>query len=152
MFWYLQADMEEAKTQENKKLQLQLQELQLQLKDTKDLLKREHEAAKEASEKAAAVPEILADTARVNDLTSENERLMVSEKAAAVPVMSVASIELVICFSFYFQMLVASFEEKLQKTEQKFEETEKAREELLNKATDAESKINELKNTMQRFL
>lgn len=70
--------MEEAKTQENKKLQLQLQELQLQLKDTKDMLKREHETAKEASEKAAAVPEILADTARVNELTSENERLKVS--------------------------------------------------------------------------
>ncbi|OEL30190.1 Myosin-6 [Dichanthelium oligosanthes] len=122
LFWCLQADMEEAKTQENKKLQLQLQELQLQLKDTKDLLKREHEAAKEASEKAAAVPEILADTARIDELTSENERL---------------------------KILVSSFEEKLQKTEQKFEETEKAREELLNKATDAESQINELKNTMQ---
>uniref|UniRef100_K4AKJ0 Uncharacterized protein n=1 Tax=Setaria italica TaxID=4555 RepID=K4AKJ0_SETIT len=120
----IRADMEEAKTQENKKLQLQLQELQLQLKDTKDLLKREHEAAKEASEKASAVPEILADTARVDELTSENEKL---------------------------KILVASFEEKLQKTEQKFEETEKAREELLNKATDAESKINELKNTMQRI-
>ncbi|CAL4937229.1 unnamed protein product [Urochloa decumbens] len=118
----IRADMEEAKTQENKRLQLQLQELQLQLKDTKDLLKREHEAAKEASEKATAVPEILADTARVNELTSENEKL---------------------------RILVASFEEKLQKTEQKFEETEKAREELLNKATDAESKINEMKNTMQ---
>jgi predicted nuclease with TOPRIM domain len=63
-----------------------------------------------------------------------------------------ASIELMICFSFYFQILVTSFEEKLQKAEQKFEETEKSREELINKATDAESKINELKNTMQRFL
>ncbi|CAN6290994.1 unnamed protein product [Urochloa humidicola] len=118
----IRADMEEAKTQENKKLQLQLQELQLQLKDTKDLLKREHEASKEASENAATVPEILADTAQVNELTSENEKL---------------------------KILVASFEEKLQKTEQKFEETEKAREELLNKVTDAESKINEMKNTMQ---
>ncbi|CAL4920245.1 unnamed protein product [Urochloa decumbens] len=118
----IRADMEEAKTQENKRLQLQLQELQLQLKDTKDLLKREHETAKEASEKVAAVPEVLADTARVNELTSENEKL---------------------------KILVASFEEKLQKTEQKFEETEKAREELLNKATDAESKINEMMNTMQ---
>jgi myosin-5 len=78
MFWYLQADMEEAKTQEIKKLQLQLQELQLQLKDTKDLLKREHEASKEASEKASAAPEILTDTARVDELTSENERLKVS--------------------------------------------------------------------------
>ncbi|ONM11765.1 myosin-6 isoform X2 [Zea mays] len=118
----IRADLEEAKSQENKKLQLQLQELQLQLKDTKDLLKREHEAAKEASEKAAAVPEILADTAQVNELTAENEKL---------------------------KSLVASFEEKLQNAEQKFEETEKAREELVKKATDAESKINELKNTMQ---
>lgn len=66
--------------------------------------------------------------------------------------MFVASVELMICFSFYLQILLASFEEKLHKTEQKFEETEKAREELLNKATDAESKINEMKNTMQRFL
>lgn len=157
--WYLQADMEEAKTQENKKLQLQLQELQLQLKDTKDMLKREHETAKEASEKAAAVPEILADTARVNELTSENERLKVStwqqnfkDGVCATLVVFVASVELMICFSFYLQILLASFEEKLHKTEQKFEETEKAREELLNKATDAESKINEMKNTMQRFL
>ncbi|XP_066367681.1 myosin-6-like isoform X1 [Miscanthus floridulus] len=118
----IRADLEEAKTQENKKLQLQLQELQLQLKDTKDLLKREHEAAKEASEKSAAVPEILADTAQVNELTAENEKL---------------------------KSLVASFEEKLQNAEQKFEETEKAREELVKKATDAESMINELKNTMQ---
>ena len=52
---------------------------------------------------------------------------------------------------FLFQSLVASFEEKLQNAEQKFEETEKAREELVKKATDAESMINELKNTMQRF-
>ncbi|XP_021307574.1 myosin-6 isoform X1 [Sorghum bicolor] len=118
----IRADLEEAKTQENKKLQLQLQELQLQLKDTKDLLKREHEAAKEASEKAAAVPEILADVAQVNELTAENEKL---------------------------KSLVASFEEKLQNAEQKFEETEKAREELVKKATDAEAMINELKNTMQ---
>nr|CAB3492369.1 unnamed protein product [Digitaria exilis] len=71
----IRADMEEARTQENKKLQLQLHEMQLQLKDTKDLLKREHETAKEASEKAAAVPEILADTARIDELTSEKERL-----------------------------------------------------------------------------
>ncbi|KAG0546528.1 hypothetical protein BDA96_01G002200 [Sorghum bicolor] len=120
----IRADLEEAKTQENKKLQLQLQELQLQLKDTKDLLKREHEAAKEASEKAAAVPEILADVAQVNELTAENEKL---------------------------KSLVASFEEKLQNAEQKFEETEKAREELVKKATDAEAMINELKNTMQRI-
>ncbi|WVZ61388.1 hypothetical protein U9M48_011271 [Paspalum notatum var. saurae] len=118
----IRADMEEAKTQENKKLQLQLQELQMQLKDTKDLLKREHDVAKEASEKAAAVPEILVDTTQINELTTENERL---------------------------KTLVASFEEKLKETEQKLKETDEDREELLNKAKDAESKIYEWKNTMQ---
>ncbi|XP_062213114.1 myosin-6-like [Phragmites australis] len=118
----IRADMEEAKTQENKKVQLQLQELQLQLKDTKDLLKREQEASKAASEKAALVPEIHVDTSLVNELTTENERL---------------------------KTLVSSFEAKVQETHQKFEEREKVREELLNKAMNAESKINELKNTMQ---
>lgn len=69
--------MEEAKTQENKKLQLQLQELQLQFKDTKESLKREQEAAKAASEKAALVPEIRVDATQVTELTAENERLKV---------------------------------------------------------------------------
>ncbi|KAL6638616.1 hypothetical protein ACP70R_023727 [Stipagrostis hirtigluma subsp. patula] len=118
----IRSDLEEAKTQEIKKLQVQLQETQLQLKDTKELLKKEQEVAKVASEKAALVPEIQTNTALVTELTAENERL---------------------------KTLVASFEAKLQETEQKFEETEKVREELLNKATDAESKINELKSTMQ---
>ncbi|KAL6909325.1 hypothetical protein ACP4OV_001606 [Aristida adscensionis] len=118
----IRADLEEAKSQENKKLQLQLQETQSQLKDTKDLLKKEQEVAKVASEKAALVPEIQTNTALVNELTTENEKL---------------------------KGLVASFEVKLQETEQKFEETEKVREDLHNKATYAESKINELKNTLQ---
>lgn len=73
------------------------------------------------------------------------------DRVCDIQVMFVASIEIMILFSSYFQSLVASFEEKLQNAEQKFEETEKAREELVKKATDAESKINELKNTMQRF-
>uniref|UniRef100_A0A0A9EJF2 Uncharacterized protein n=1 Tax=Arundo donax TaxID=35708 RepID=A0A0A9EJF2_ARUDO len=120
----IRADMEEAKTQENKKLQLKLQELQLQLKDANQLLKREQEASKVASEKADVVPEIHADTTLVNELTAENERL---------------------------KTLMASFEAKLQETEKKLDETQKDREELLNKAMDSESKINELKNTMQRF-
>jgi hypothetical protein len=70
--------MEEAKTQENRKLQQQLQELQLQSKATKDLLKREQENAKEALEKAALVPEVQVDTTLVDKLTAENENLKVS--------------------------------------------------------------------------
>jgi myosin-5 len=46
---------------------------------------------------------------------------------------------------------VTSLETKIQETEQRFEETDKLREEWLKKATDAESQINELKSTMQRF-
>jgi len=69
--------MEEAKTQENRKLQQQLQELQLQSKETKDLLKREREIAKEALEKASLVPEVQVDTTLIDKLTAENENLKV---------------------------------------------------------------------------
>ncbi|KAG8099977.1 hypothetical protein GUJ93_ZPchr0013g35251 [Zizania palustris] len=44
--------------------------------------------------------------------------------------------------------LVVSLEAKIDETEQRFEEMKKAKEELLNKAADAESKINGLTNTM----
>ncbi|GJN40399.1 hypothetical protein PR202_gb29606 [Eleusine coracana subsp. coracana] len=87
-----------------------------------ELEKRTKEATKEASEKVV-VPKILADTTFDNDLTAENERL---------------------------KEQLASFEAKLHETEQKLEKIEKARERLLD-STDAESKINELKNTIQRF-
>ncbi|KAM0924486.1 hypothetical protein ACQ4PT_004828 [Festuca glaucescens] len=118
----IRSDMEEAKTQEIKKLQLQLQESQQQVKDTKEFLKKEQEIAKAASEKAALVPEIRVDATLVNELTADNEKL---------------------------KTLVTSLEAKIQETEQRFEETDKLREEWLKKATDAESQINELKNTMQ---
>ncbi|VAH04771.1 unnamed protein product [Triticum turgidum subsp. durum] len=120
----MRTDMEEAKTQENKKLQQQLQELQFQSKETKDILRREQENTKTALEKAALVPEIQIDTTHVDKLTAENENL---------------------------KTLVISLETKIEETEQKFEEMKKAREELLKIATDAESKINELTNTMLRF-
>ncbi|KAF6989174.1 hypothetical protein CFC21_006537 [Triticum aestivum] len=120
----MRTDMEEAKTQENKKLQQQLQELQFQSKETKDILRREQENTKTALEKAALVPEIQIDTTHVDKLTAENENL---------------------------KTLVISLETKIEETEQKFEEMKKAREELLKKATDAESKINGLTNTMLSF-
>ncbi|KAF8394148.1 hypothetical protein HHK36_020354 [Tetracentron sinense] len=45
----MRADMEEVKTQENEKLQCALQEMQLQFKETKAMLMKEHEDAKEGS-------------------------------------------------------------------------------------------------------
>ncbi|CAM0956684.1 unnamed protein product [Alopecurus aequalis] len=120
----MRTDMEEAKTQENKKLQQQLQELQFQSKETKDLLRREHEIAKAALDKAVSVPEIHVDTTLVDELTAENAKL---------------------------KTLVVSLETKIDETEQKFEEMKKAREEWLTKAMDAESKINGLTNSMLSF-
>ena len=46
---------------------------------------------------------------------------------------------------------MGSLETKIDETEKKFEDMKKAREEWLKKATDAESKINELTNTMLRL-
>lgn len=120
----MRTDMEEAKSQENKKLQQQLQELQFQSKETNDLLRREQENAKAALDKAVSVPEIHVDTTLVDELTAENAKL---------------------------KTLVVSLEIKIDETEQKFEEMKKAREELLKKATDAESKINGLTNSMLSF-
>ena len=73
----LQTDMEEAKTQENKKLKQQLQELQFQSEETKDLLRREQENAKAVLDKAVSVPEIHVDTTLVDELTAENAKLKV---------------------------------------------------------------------------
>lgn len=70
-----QADMEEAKNLENVKLQTALQEMQLQFKETKDLLVKEREAALEVTPVIEAVPVI--DTAMVDQLTIENEKLKV---------------------------------------------------------------------------
>ncbi|XP_052149172.1 myosin-6-like isoform X2 [Oryza glaberrima] len=117
----IRADVEEAKAQENKKLQLQLQDLQMQLNDTKELLKREKESTKAEMEKTL-VPEICVDTTQVNELTAENNRL---------------------------KELVDSLETNIEEMKQKFGETDNVRDEWCKKATDAESQINELKSMMQ---
>lgn len=49
------------------------------------------------------------------------------------------------------QALVNSLEKKIDETEKRFEETSKVSEERLKQALDAESKMIELKTTMQRF-
>lgn len=95
----MQADMEEAKTKENAKLQSTLQEMQLQFEETKSLLMKEREAAVKASEEAAKAAEASAKAAEasmkaaeqvpvvlelpvvdheiVTKLTAENEQLKV---------------------------------------------------------------------------
>lgn len=73
-----QADIEEAKTQENAKLQNALQEMQVQFQETKEMLIKERENAKKADEKVPIIQEVPAiDHEMMNKLTAENEKLKV---------------------------------------------------------------------------
>ncbi|KAJ9700868.1 hypothetical protein PVL29_006277 [Vitis rotundifolia] len=121
----MRADIEEAKTQENAKLQNALQEMQVQFQETKEMLIKERENAKKADEKVPIIQEVPAiDHEMMNKLTAENEKL---------------------------KDLVSSLEKKIDETERKYEETNKISEERLKQALDAESKIIQLKTDMQRL-
>ncbi|XP_018629557.1 myosin-6 isoform X4 [Nicotiana tomentosiformis] len=121
----MRADMEEAKTKENAKLQSALQEVQLQFKEAKEILVKERETAKRAAEKIPIIQEVpVVDREMMNKLSAENENL---------------------------KALVSSLEKKIDETERKFEETSKLSEERLRQVMDAESTIVQLKTTMQRF-
>ncbi|KAK1591991.1 hypothetical protein Q3G72_017291 [Acer saccharum] len=130
-----EADLEEAKTQENAKLQsaleenakLQsaLEEMQQQFQETKALLIKEQEAAKRVAEQVPVVQEVpVIDQDMMNKLTAENQQL---------------------------KALVSSLEKKIDETERKFEETNKLSEERLKQASEAESKMIDLKTAMQRL-
>ncbi|XP_047179632.1 myosin-6-like [Vigna umbellata] len=121
----LRVDMEEARAQENQRLQSALQEMQLQFKETKLLLEKEKEATKIAAERAPVIQEIpVVDHALLEKLSSENEKL---------------------------KNMVSSLEKKIDETEKKFEEASKIGEERLKQALDAESKVIQLKTAMQRL-
>ncbi|PHU13460.1 Myosin-14 [Capsicum chinense] len=121
----MRADMEEAKTQENAKLQSALQEVQLQFKETKEMLVKERENAKMAAEKIPIIQEVpVVDHEMMNKLSIENEKL---------------------------KALVSSLEQKIDETEKRYVEASKLSEERLRQVMDAESTIIELKTTMLRF-
>lgn len=121
----MRADMEEAKTQENQKLQSTLQEMQFQFKETKAMLVKEREAAKRATEKVPVIQEVpVVDHVMLEKLSSENEKLKV---------------------------MVSSLEKKIDETEKRYEEANKISEERLKQAFEAESKIIQLKTAMQRL-
>ncbi|KAF7804577.1 myosin-6-like isoform X2 [Senna tora] len=121
----LRVDIEEAKTQENLRLQSALQDMQLQFKEAKVLFEKEREAAKKAAERAPVIQEVpVVDNALLEKLTTENEKL---------------------------KTMVSSLEKKIDETEKRYEEASKISEERLKQALDAESKIIQLKTTMQRL-
>ncbi|GKU86169.1 hypothetical protein SLEP1_g731 [Rubroshorea leprosula] len=118
----MRVDMEEAKTQENAKLQSALEDMQHQFKETKELLRKEREAAKKAAEVVPVIQEVpVVDHEMLERLTSENEKL---------------------------KELVTSLEKKIDETEKKLVETNKISEERLKQALEAESKIIQLKTAM----
>nr|GEV05451.1 myosin-6-like [Tanacetum cinerariifolium] len=119
----MRADLEEAKAQENTKLQTALQDMQLQFKETKDLLLKERETVKKVVESVPVIQEVaVVDHELTNKLSSENEKL---------------------------KALVSSLEKKIDDTEKKYEETNKLSEERLKQALEAETKIIQLKTAMQ---
>ncbi|KAL6635354.1 hypothetical protein ACP70R_028025 [Stipagrostis hirtigluma subsp. patula] len=121
----MRADLEEAKSQENAKLQAALQEVQQQYKETKEMLVQEREAAKKAAEVAPVIKEVpVIDTELMNKLRDENDKL---------------------------KTLVSSLEKKIDDTEKKYEETSKISEERLKQAMEAESKIVDLNMAMLRL-
>ncbi|KAI5680025.1 hypothetical protein M9H77_01252 [Catharanthus roseus] len=121
----MRVDMEEAKNQENAKLQNALQDVQLQFKEAKEMLQKEREVAKKAAEQIPVIQEIpVVDHELMNKLTSENEKL---------------------------KALVSSLEQKIDETEKKYEETSKLSDVRLKQAMEAETKIVQLKTAMQRL-
>ncbi|WVZ73148.1 hypothetical protein U9M48_021492 [Paspalum notatum var. saurae] len=121
----MRADLEEAKSQENAKLQAALQEVQQQYKETKDMLVQEREAAKKAADIAPVIKEVpVIDTELMNKLRDENDKL---------------------------KTLVSSLEQKIDDTEKKYQETSKISEERLKQAMDAETKIVDLNMAMLRL-
>ncbi|KAJ6689186.1 hypothetical protein OIU85_005577 [Salix viminalis] len=121
----IRADLEESKTQENAKLRTALQEMQLEFQESKALLIEEREAIKKAAEQTPTIEKVpVIDNELVNKLTAENEML---------------------------KAMVSSLEKRIDETEKKYEETSKLSEERLKQALNAESKIIELKTTMQRL-
>lgn len=70
--------MEEAKNQENAKLQSALQEMQIQFKETKTNLMKEIEVARKEAEQVPVIQEVpVVDHELLDKLTSENENLKV---------------------------------------------------------------------------
>ncbi|XP_031110719.1 myosin-6-like [Ipomoea triloba] len=121
----MRADVEEAKTQENVKLQSALQDLQVQFKEAKEMLLQEREVAKKAAEQIPIIKEVpIIDHEMMNKITAENEKL---------------------------KGMVCSLEKKIGEAEKKFEETNKLSEQRLRQAMEAESKIVQLKTAMQRL-
>ncbi|GLU08795.1 hypothetical protein SLE2022_256840 [Rubroshorea leprosula] len=131
----MRSDLEkemQLQSQENVKLKSALEELQLQFQETKALLIKEREAAKNTARHVAVIESEAAKKVAEHSVTQE------------VPVFDN---ELMAKLKAENQELKA----QVSSLEKKFDETTKLSEEWLKQALDAESKIIELKTTMQKL-
>ncbi|RYR32205.1 hypothetical protein Ahy_A10g046800 [Arachis hypogaea] len=161
--------MREAKTQENEKLQSALHEMELQLKETQaslhemeSLLLKERQAPKTADTTPMQVIQSNGadnDIELISKLTAENEQLkgLVNslEKKSTLEIPSnMTENEVINMLSSERELLkdqVSSLEQKINETERKYEECSKLSEERMNQIIETESKIIELKTSMQRL-
>ncbi|KAE8717544.1 Myosin-6 [Hibiscus syriacus] len=145
---------------------------QQKVQETQELLVEEHEAAKNIAEQVLAVQESsVIENELMNKPTAENEQLkvqetkelLVEEQEATksitelvpiikeIPVIDSELMKEITAENEQLKALVNSLEEKINETERKYEETHKLSEERLKQATEAESKIIELKIEVQRL-
>ncbi|XP_020547964.1 myosin-6 isoform X2 [Sesamum indicum] len=121
----MRADIEEVKNQETAKLASALEKMQVQFQETKDQLMKELETAKKLAGPATFIQDLpVIKDELVDKLSAENEKL---------------------------KSLVSSLEKKIDETEKKYEETSKLSEDRLKQALEAETKIIQLKTTVQRL-
>ncbi|XP_047308351.1 myosin-6-like [Impatiens glandulifera] len=119
----LRSDLEEAKTQENSKLQSALEEMKNQFQQAKETFAKERVAVKTEVEQIPIIQEVpVIDHEMVHKLTAENDELKV---------------------------MISSLEKRIDETEKKYEEEKKLSQERLKQALDAESNIIKLKTDMR---
>ncbi|GFQ02596.1 myosin-8 [Phtheirospermum japonicum] len=139
----MRADIEEAKNQETSKLQTALEKMQMQFQETKEQLTSVLEAAKKGG---VEVPDVQVPAVQVSAVQVP----VVQVSAIQVPVVQGASIidhdlvDKLTAENEKLKFLVSSLEKKI-------DETEKLSEDRLKQALEAESKIIQLKTTMQRL-
>ncbi|KAL0009970.1 hypothetical protein SO802_005078 [Lithocarpus litseifolius] len=124
----LRTDLEEAKARETTKLQEALHAMQVQVEEANSMIIKEREAARKAIEEAPPViketPVIIQDTQRVESLTAEVERLKV---------------------------LLQSETQIAEETKQAYAVERAKNGELNRKLEDAEKKVDQLQDSVQRL-
>ncbi|KAH9713488.1 Myosin-17 [Citrus sinensis] len=124
----LRTDLEEAKSQEIAKLQEALHAMQLRVDDANSLVIKEREAARKAIKEAPPViketPVIIQDTEKINSLTAEVENL---------------------------KGLLQSQTQTADEAKQAFTVSEAKNGELTKKLKDAEKRVDELQDSVQRL-